>query len=142
MAFTLRLKSERDWKPLGNLKQRNDVILWWDSGLFQSRYDRIYWHQKWKYSDYFKKYTHKLKTQTHTFFLFPKWNNEVCMFWLISILWTVFYANKSLRYIYKVLYWILLHRFIVICSAICLIFEFFPIYFLTISIITRVILLT
>lgn len=40
-SFTLRLKSERDWKPLGNLKQRNDVILWWDSGLFQSRYDRI-----------------------------------------------------------------------------------------------------
>lgn len=42
LAFTLRLKSERDWKPLGNLKQRNDVVLWWDSGLFQSRYDRIY----------------------------------------------------------------------------------------------------
>lgn len=71
-------------------------------------------------------------TNTHTL-LFPKWNHEVCMFWLISILWAVFYANKSLHYIYKVLYWISLHRFIVICSAICLIFEFFPIYFLTVS---------
>ena len=40
-SFTLRLKSERDWKPLGNLKQRNDVILWWDSGLFNSHDDSI-----------------------------------------------------------------------------------------------------
>lgn len=53
------------------IKQRNDVILWWDSGLFQSRYDRICWHQKWKYSDYFKKYTHNSKHK-HTHSSFPK----------------------------------------------------------------------